>query len=60
MDLERHEAVFTWMLQRLGTPRGLQGRLSAALAVLLVLIATLREPATRQRRPVLTWRAQRD
>ena len=87
IDVETHEAVFTWMLQRLadaglvkgkrrvhlrghtnirkrvlihaggfnlgllrraligvGTPRGLQGRLAAAVAALLVLIRSLWEP----------------
>ena len=35
-----------------GTPRGLQGRLSAVVAALLALIGTLTELATRHRRPV--------
>ena len=51
IDLETHEAVFTWMLQRL-TPRGLQGRLSAVVAALLALIGPLRALATRHWRLV--------
>jgi transposase len=35
-----------------GTPRGLQGRLSAVVAALLALIGALREPARRRGRPV--------
>ena len=91
IDLETHEAVFTWMLQRLaeaglrrvhlrghtnirkrllihaggfnlglfmrrligvGTPRGLQGRLGAVLAALLMLIRSLWESGTRHWSPV--------
>ena len=35
----------------IGTPRGLQGRLSAVITALLALIGTLTELPTRHRRP---------
>ena len=38
-----------------GTPRGLQGRLSAVVAALLALIGSLRVLATRHGRPRRIW-----